>query len=137
MPIYIVFEPDARGLIRQQITSPDPIEVKRMTLLPGCDIMKWHRKFSDPFAFKWKDGTIIPRPRHEYEALVAPRELTRIRQERNAILAETDWRKGDPEWDRYRQNLRDLPDINANPFRIRFPEKPDERKQKTTRGGPK
>lgn len=136
MAIYLVFEPDARGLIRQQITSPDPIEVKRATIPAGCDIMKWHRRFPDPYAYKWKDGTIIPRPRHEYETLVGPRELTRIRQERNAILSETDWRRGDPAWDAYRQQLRDLPDSDANPFRIRFPNRPDAARPNPNPGDP-
>ena len=58
------------------------------------------------------------------------RKFKNIRQERNRLLAETDWMSGSDvtmsdQWKKYRQDLRDLPASNADPSKIKFPTKPE------------
>lgn len=54
---------------------------------------------------------------------------TAVRQERNAKLAETDWRAlsdvtMSDEWRTYRQSLRDLPAQSGFPTNVTWPTKP-------------
>ena len=65
-----------------------------------------------------------------YEAAEPARKWARIRAERDALLASTDWRAMpdaptmSADWTNYRQALRNLPSTEADPDDITFPEEP-------------
>ena len=58
-------------------------------------------------------------------------KLKIIRQQRNQLLAQTDWMSFSDSptmpdaWKKYRQDLRDLPASNSDPSKIIFPSKPE------------
>ena len=57
-------------------------------------------------------------------------QLKNIREERNRLLAETDWMANSDVtmsdvMKKYRQDLRDLPASNSDPSKIVFPTKPE------------
>ncbi len=62
------------------------------------------------------------------------RLLQEIRQKRNQLLQETDWtqfpdsplkNKQKSAWNKYRQQLRDLPQDFKNPENVKWPKKPE------------
>ena len=58
-------------------------------------------------------------------------KLKILRQQRNQLLAQTDWMSFPDSptmsdaWKKYRQELRDLPSSNSDPNKIVFPTKPE------------
>lgn len=70
----------------------------------------------------------LPEPDYEGE------EAARVRQERNKLLAESDWTQlidspfsndSNGVWQAYRQALRDVPNQEGFPFDIEWPQKPE------------
>ncbi len=65
-----------------------------------------------------------------YEAAEPARKWAVIRQQRNSLLAASDWRAMpdaptiSADWTNYRQALRNLPSTAADPDDIVFPEEP-------------
>ena len=64
-----------------------------------------------------------------WEAAANDRAFARLRADRNAKLAETDWRASSDltmsdDWKTYRQTLRDLPANTADPANPVWPDEP-------------
>jgi len=92
-----------------------------------------------------EDGTLdwydksVPKPTQaELDGIATDvllmREMTYLRAERNAKLAESDWTQYNDSpldadtktaWTNYRQALRDLPENTADPTNITWPEEPE------------
>jgi hypothetical protein len=80
--------------------------------------------YADDKILKWDDNR--PQPTEaEIQALEAAEPLRLLRQQRNRLLAETDWRmvsdypgSNQTEWQTYRQSLRDIttqsPSLNSD-----------------------
>lgn len=78
----------------------------------------------------WNGSEFVLRPYNE-EEISSQWEL--IRQQRNQLLKDCDWSQvsdysfnldNSVEWIKYRQSLRDLPNLQDNPFDIHWPSIP-------------
>jgi len=89
---------------------------------PICD--------SETQTIEWNGTEFTVRP---YNTQELEDQWNKVREQRNQLLKESDWTQiGDynlgltnkEEWVSYRQELRDLPDTQSNPFNISYPVPP-------------
>jgi len=65
----------------------------------------------------------------EEQAALTTEQWVNVRINRDMLLQETDWRASSDltlsdDWKKYRQDLRDLPSTQSDPFNITFPTAP-------------
>ena len=77
-------------------------------------------------------GVTWTKVKAKYDELVAAEPLNQLREERNYLLAETDWTQNrdvtlsdDAKWKTYRQALRDITNSATSLDDVTWPEKPE------------
>ncbi len=89
------------------------------------EVLVWNGTSYDPFTYD-KDKV-----EKAHAAIVIEHQWAELREERNKLLAETDWMvlsdttKISDAWKTYRQALRDLPANTSDPTNPTYPTKPE------------
>ena len=110
-----------------------PMNVAIDSLKPNCTYATMQKQGEDEVLI-WKDETNTAPTADEIKAeqarLLALEPLRCLREDRNALLAETDWMANSDvtmsdAWKTYRQALRDLPANTKDPSNPTYPTKPE------------
>ena len=110
-----------------------PMNVAVDSLKPNCSYATMQEDGKEEVLI-WKDEKETAPTAEEIKAeqarLLALEPIRCLREDRNALLAETDWMANSDvtmsdAWKKYRQDLRDLPANTKDPANPTYPTKPE------------